>query len=494
LRCFLVVTDDAVPDSHPSLRAQPASLSGHLGEFRLSLQAGEQTLDLSQVVGEGFSSFDIVLDLGAEPLLDRALPPVGYLAPGSDARALEIALEEIPELVGEFEKPQFFVYDAAICAHSRSGIQACTRCIDSCPADAITSAGDQGISVDPHLCQGAGSCASACPSGAIRYAYPQLGDGLERIRDLLGGYRNAGGTDPVLVVHDAEAGRQRWAEVSAQAAGNLLPLEVAELGSLGMDQWLSALAFGARRVTLLDAGNTPRRVLRELKAQLEFAGALLEGMGYPPAALALADAADAAWLAPADPEHTMPDMAPAAYACMDEKRTMIRFALDHLWQQAPRQRPLISLPTGAPFGEVSLVDNRCTLCLACVSQCPAKALLAGDDSPQLRFVEDNCIQCGLCARSCPENAIAPSPRYLFDGPQRRKVRVLKEEAPFLCIRCGKPFATRSVIDKISGSLRGHPNFGPAEFRRIQMCEDCRVKDMFQAELDPTAESRPEARS
>ncbi len=261
-----------------------------------------------------------------------------------------------------------------------------------------------------------------------------------------------------------------------------------------MDQWLSALAFGARRVLLMDAGSTPQPVLRELDAQLEYAGALLEGMGYPADAVALIDAADAAWLAPPDPERAMPAMTPAAYACLDEKRTMIRFALDHLWQQAPRQRPLISLPTGAPFGEVSLVDGRCTLCLACVSQCPAKALLAGDDSPQLRFVEDNCIQCGLCARSCPENAIAPSPRYLFDGPQRRKLRVLKEEAPFLCIRCGKPFATRSVIDKISTRLRGHPGFGTAQFLRIQMCEDCRVKDMFEAEIEPTAESRREARS
>ena len=55
LRCFLVVTDETVPASPASLQAQPASLSGHLGEFRLSLQAGEQTVDLGQVAGEGYS-------------------------------------------------------------------------------------------------------------------------------------------------------------------------------------------------------------------------------------------------------------------------------------------------------------------------------------------------------------------------------------------------------------------------------------------------------
>ena len=93
-----------------------------------------------------------------------------------------------------------------------------------------------------------------------------------------------------------------------------------------------------------------------------------------------------------------------------------------------------------------------------------------------------------------EDAVSLETRFLYDDKERGAQRLLHEEQPLCCISCGKPFATRSVIDKISGSLRGHPNFGRAEFRRIQMCEDCRVKDMFQAELDPSAESRQEARS
>ena len=53
----------------------------------------------------------------------------------------------------------------------------CTRCIDACPADAITGLAER-IEVNPYLCQGGGVCASVCPSGAIRYAYPSARDNL----------------------------------------------------------------------------------------------------------------------------------------------------------------------------------------------------------------------------------------------------------------------------------------------------------------------------
>jgi ferredoxin len=120
--------------------------------------------------------------------------------------------------------------------------------------------------------------------------------------------------------------------------------------------------------------------------------------------------------------------------------------------------------------------------MACVSQCPGKALLGGEEGPQLRFIEGNCVQCGLCGRSCPENAIGPSPRYLFDPVRRQTPRVLKEEPPFHCIRCGKPFGTRSLIDRMTTRLANHPLFLGSALERLQMCEDCRVRAMYEAEV------------
>ena len=261
-----------------------------------------------------------------------------------------------PELVGSFEKPSYFDYDPDICAHSRSGLKACTRCIDACPTDAITSAGDRGVEIDIHLCQGAGSCATACPTGAIRYAYPRPADNLQRLREMLRAYREAGGKRPLLLFHDAQDGRERVARIAGQLPENVIPVEVEEIGCVGMDLGLAALAYGAYRVVLLGTPKTAASVVREIDAQLTWARALLEAMGYPGEALWFDEVSKDVELI----EHLRSESAqislrePAGFAALDEKRTVIRLALDHLYQQAPASRPLVTLPAGAPFGDVWL--------------------------------------------------------------------------------------------------------------------------------------------
>ncbi|MEJ2179363.1 MAG: 4Fe-4S binding protein [Gammaproteobacteria bacterium] len=385
-------------------------------------------------------------------------------------------------MTGEFEKPKYFLYNPDICAHSRSHITACTRCIDTCPTDAITSIGDS-ISVNPNLCQGAGSCATACPTGAITYQYPQLSDSLRSLHVMLSIYQQAGGQDPVLLFHDASTGRDSVQTQADQLPDNVIPVELEELGSLGMDGWLACLSYGASGVVLLATTETPPRVLKEIKQQLSYAAAMLSGLGYPGDAIQLLtdnNISDSMVSLPLAEQGNV--VSTAELYESNDKRKVIRAAVDHLYQHAPTPRPLISLPTGAPFGEVKVDSQRCTLCMSCVWQCPGKALIAGGNQPQLKFVENDCVQCGLCARTCPEDAIGTSPRYLYDKQQRQTPRVLYEEQPFLCISCGKAFASQSVIENMTAKLKQHAMFQGEALKRIQMCDDCRVKDIYAAEL------------
>ena len=178
------------------------------------------------------------------------------------------------------------------------------------------------------------------------------------------------------------------------------------------------------------------------------------------------------------PQEGMPERRPATYAGSEDKRAVLRAAIDHLVSQTSNAPPEISLPVGTPFGEVRVDKEKCTLCMGCVSVCPAGAILDNKDRPCLSFIEWNCVQCGLCENACPEQAIDLKARLLTDSNSRMERRILNEEEPFKCLGCGKPFTTQSMIEKMEEKLAGHRMFEGDGMRRLKLCEDCRVKDMF----------------
>ena len=77
-------------------------------------------------------------------------------------------------------------------------------------------------------------------------------------------------------------------------------------------------------------------------------------------------------------------------------------------------------------------------------------------------------------------------------------RVLKEEEPFYCIRCNKPFGVKSTIERVAAKLEGkHWMFQNSAQRLdvIKMCEDCRVIAITEQEFDPYgAPARPKVRT
>jgi ferredoxin len=177
---------------------------------------------------------------------------------------------------------------------------------------------------------------------------------------------------------------------------------------------------------------------------------------------------------------------PASFLPVGPKRDVMRLALRELQRAAPTPVDVVALPPGAPFGAVELNVAGCTLCLACVSACPTGALLDDPERPMLRFAEDACVQCGLCKATCPEKVITLRPQLDFRAATAT-ARVLKEEEPFHCIRCGKPFGVKSTIERVTAKLEGkHWMFKNSAQRLdvIKMCEDCRVIAITEEQFDP----------
>jgi ferredoxin len=446
-------------------------------------------------------AFDLVLDLGREALITLHAPPQGYFAldmsAGLASPGLLPLVVKLRDMVGEFEKPKFFAYKQKLCAHSRNETVGCNACVDICSAGAVSSQKDrQQIVVNPNLCIGCGACTTVCPTGALTYAYPRTSEQGVRIKTLLASYAKAGGRQATLLFHSQGSGQQavealgRAAQLDKAVHGvpaSVIPQALWHTASLGLDVWLSAMAFGASQVAVLVTDEESPAYLAGLAEQMAVAQALMNGLGYSGVHFHLIHAragqatldADLQKLAGNRP--LVPAVA-ARFAVAQEKRSTLDMALDHLMGQAPAVlTEAIELPAkGSPFGSLQINKDACTLCLSCVSACPASALQDNPERPQLRFIEKNCVQCGLCATTCPEDAITLEPRLLLT-PQRKEARVLNESQPYQCIRCSKPFGTLKAIESMLGKLAGHAMFQGAAAERLKMCSDCRVIDIYSAD-------------
>jgi ferredoxin len=448
-------------------------------------------IDFSRAAAPRRERFDLVLDLSREPLVRVPDLPQGYLAPGADPLDQALAAQKLAALVGEFSKPRFTQYRERICAHGRSGKTGCTQCLDVCSTGAISASGDH-VKVEAHLCAGCGGCATVCPSGALTYAYPAVPELGARLKTMLSVYREAGGRDACVLVHDVEAGREAVRDLGKRAGygarglgkagggrglpARVIPFECFHIASIGIDLLLGAVCYGASQVAILSTGREPEGYVAALRKQMSFAQAILAGLGYGGVHFSVVQAdrlEDELWSL----QPSAGVAKAAAFNLSTEKRTSLDLAFDFLARSQPAE---IRLPAGAPFGAVTVDKATCTLCKACIGACPEGALIDSQDAPALRFIERNCVQCGLCEKTCPENAISLVSRLNLK-PEAKQAVVLNEAEPFECVKCGKAFGTRRMIENMTAKLGAHSMFaGGAALKRLQMCGDCRVIDMASA--------------
>ncbi|HDX8403427.1 TPA: 4Fe-4S binding protein [Aeromonas dhakensis] len=471
-----------------ALTLREPSLTGYLGQFQLTGLNGQgERISLAalcfpqQATIGSEPRFDLVADLGRVPLFALERPPVGYLHLADDVGLAE-RLAELCALTGIFDKPRYFRLDPEACAFTARGVPGCSRCLDVCPTDALKPINGR-IQIDPHLCQGFGSCASACPTGAIGYHQPDASTSGDYLLRLFKHYREAGGEAPQLLIA-GESERERVEAELTRLPANWLPIWVEESASLGIESWFAALAYGASAVRIVLGEDAPESVRALVERELASAAVLLAGAGLT---------ADRIVLFNLDAEQDKPISGEPAAALLDkplkgEKRENLFAAFDALWQANNGGREPLAVPHGAPYGSVELKEADCTLCMGCVAVCPSRALHAVGHAPGLNFIEQDCIQCGMCEKACPEQAIVLTPRLQPVPEARRAVQSLKAEEAACCIRCAKPFAPASLIRRIQQKLAGHSHFQNEAAQRLLMCEDCRVKDVFAAlAADPVSQ-------
>jgi ferredoxin len=492
----------------PVVQGTIRSAKGHLGSFELVVDdyaapapSSRGELIFGPPRDGAVSRCDLVLDLsGGAPLFSASDLRDGYLRadPGDPAAVLRAVLKA-RDLTGTFDKPRYITFTEDLCAHSRSRIVGCHRCLDLCPAGAIAPNGDH-VAIDAKICAGCGQCAAACPTGAAAYALPPADTLMRKLRILLATYREARGDHPIVLLHDEAHGTELIDALARHGDGlpaHVLPLAVNEVTQVGLEAVAAAFAYGASALRFLLRAR-PRHDVTGLRQTIALSEPILAGLGFGTGRVATIETDDPDALGEAVRAIAMlpPAQQPARFAPVGGKRDVMRLALRELQRVAPAPVDVVPLPQGAPFGSVEINVEGCTLCLACVSACPTGALSADTERPMLRFAEDACVQCGLCKATCPEKVITLRPQIDFRAATAA-ARVLKEEAPFECIRCNKPFGVKSTIERVSAKLEGKHWMFKGSARRldvIRMCEDCRVAVMAEEDFDPYGKPRPPVRT
>jgi ferredoxin len=260
----------------------------------------------------------------------------------------------------------------------------------------------------------------------------------------------------------------------------------------------ASFAYGASAVRFLIRAK-PRHDVAGLTKTIALAEPILAGLGFAGARVAAIETDDPDALGTTLRAIAPMDGAakPATFSAVGLKRGVVRHALRELHAAAPVPVDIVALPQGAPFGTVEVNVAGCTLCLSCVSACPTGALSDDPEKPMLRFAEDACVQCGLCQATCPEKVINLKPQIDFRASTAMS-RIIKQEEPFACIRCGKPFGVKSSVERVAAKLEGrHWMYKDSKQRLdvIKMCAECRVNVMAEEQFDPFAgPKRPAVRT
>ena len=509
----LISKDDAIsPPSateFPLFKGTIRTASGHLGAFKLRLDnyaapapSSRDRLNFAPSRDGVELQCDVLIDLsGGAPLLSSPDLRDGYLrADPKDPAAVLRTVLKARELSGTFEKPRYIAFTEHLCAHSRSNIVGCRRCLDLCPAGAITPNGDH-VAIDAQICAGCGQCAAACPTGAAGYALPPADALLRRLRVLFATFLESGGVQPVLLFHDADHGRPLIEALARYGDGlpaNVLPVEVNEITQLGLEALAGAFAYGATAVRLLLRAK-PRHDVGGLNKTIAFGQTIVAGLGFDGSRIASIETDDPDVLGQALRAIEVLGAARrlASFVAVGKKREVLQLSLRELHAAASAPVDVIALPDGAPLGKVDVKIDGCTLCLSCVSACPTGALSDDPERPMLRFTEDACVQCGLCRATCPEKVITLKPQIDFRAATASSL-VLKQEDPFLCIRCGTPFGVKSTVERVAAKLEGkHWMYKDSKHRLdlVKMCADCRVQVTAEENFDPFgAPQRPRLRT
>ncbi|RMG72124.1 MAG: 4Fe-4S dicluster domain-containing protein, partial [Nitrospirae bacterium] len=352
--------------------------------------------------------------------------------------------------IGDYQVEELLFHSPSICQYHRGFDLGCKRCLQVCPSGAIKK-GKESLEIDSFICTGCGRCVSVCPTGAVQYV-PFNDEAFIRYLTSLSprGYT-------LVIAKEEELRGLHFARLNETHSETLF-IEHPCPEALGRFHFLALFAYGVRGV------------YTELNPEASFVNALLKEL-YGVEDFIRPFSIDAQFRAVENP------LKEPLRIGFSQRHVSLAELMNAL---VPEGRDIrISDPSDL-FSDINCDTEGCTLCLACVNVCSAGAMRAEEKDFSLRAYPPHCINCSLCVEVCPEGVLSLKSLERLNREFFQE-RLLAQDEPLRCKRCGKVFGNRKVYDEVVRRLTEAGLFAE-KGRFLHLCEDCRVIALFEGSL------------
>ena len=458
---LLIVTDDAtkmdlketLSDEGFSVMLLSASfiadVNGHVGALSVTLKKEGEFYDVEtdQIIWEGAPVF--------------ALKQSGVY----DAKVLgwEGALKKARDNEGVFKYKNYISYDSSICQYHERRSEICGKCAEVCPTVAILKEDESKHLAFSHIdCHGCGGCVSVCPSGALDYtqmpraAFAHLSS---YFKDVI-----------TLIIPN----KMDLSLMDIPLKEGVLPLMIEG------EKYLHE----AHLMNLLQTSGNPIIFYTDFISKgtgdaIRMINEIFERKYHKKAIFICEDTAELQTIF--DTLQPFPECKYGINEIDLRKREIFSARLAYL--VGSDDLGIVKTGEHIHYGDITVDESKCTLCLSCVGACNVRALTAHPEDNSLRFNPSICTNCGYCEVTCPEkDCLHVIKDEMSLKPSWFTQKIMAKDELFECVECGKQFATVKAVQKIATLMS--PIFGLDEIkiRTLYCCADCKPKVMFKAHM------------
>lgn len=359
-------------------------------------------------------------------------------------------IKELFSNIGEYQVSELIRHIPSLCQYHRGFDSGCKRCLEVCPSEAVRK-NDEGLYIEHFRCEGCGRCVSVCPTGAMQYLPFDDELFLEYMKTL----RPSGFT--LVLAKEEELKRFHFRNLKKHYRGVMF-IEHPNPDAICATGLIELFSLGVKRVYIgggkKDLGFV-NSLVRELSGIGDFVVPLSDDL---------------------EPE-TVDIPFSASIKLESAPRHILLSTMVSALMKETGVSEIELKDTKDRFTDILCDRNSCSLCLACVNVCNAGAMRSSQEDFSLRFNPSHCVNCGLCVELCPEKVLSREGVQKIDEGFFQE-RVLAQDEPLYCRRCGKLFGNRRVYDEVVRRLNEAGLF-QERGRFLHLCEDCRVIALFE---------------